>query len=328
MTSHSFRAAHVGRSLLACSLIGALAAPAFAAEPTAVPSSAAAETTSRAADAATLKAKGDSLFRARSYLDAVAAYEQAYQASPDPRVLYNEARALQALGRNVEALAALTRFATEAPPDLKAKVSGLDTLFADLRSHVSEVVVRANEPGAKVVFREQVLGVTPLPGPVLVEAGLGSLRLAKDGYFPFERQVSLRGGGNASFDVTLGSIQRQARLVVKSRVLGALISIDGRRQAQAPSEAMLLPGTHRIVAHHDGYADASAQIIVDAGQNRAIDLEPIEQHPLLQQWWFWTGVGVVLAAGTTAAVIIARDHRKASDGDFSPSAISAPLARF
>jgi hypothetical protein len=154
------------------------------------------------------------------------------------------------------------------------------------------------------------------------------LRVVKDGYFAFTREVTLRAGGSASFDVTLGSIHREARLVIKSRVPGALISIDERSQAHAPTEALLSPGTHRIVAHRDGFTDASTQIIVDAGQNRVIDLDPIEQHPLLKQWWFWTGVGVVVAAGTTAAVLIARDHRAPSDGNFSPDAISAPLGRF
>jgi hypothetical protein len=258
----------------------------------------------------------------------VAAYREAEAAYPDPRVLYNEARALQALGRDGEALSVLTRFYNAAAPELKAQVFGLDTLMADLRSRVSEVVVHVNEAGAQVSFRDHVLGVTPLAGPALLEAGQGTLRVVKDGYFAFSREVTLRGGGSASFDVTLGSIQRQARLIIKSRVAGALISIDEQRQAQAPAEALLLPGTHRIVAHREGFADASTQIIVDAGQNRVIDLEPLEQHPLLKQWWFWTGVGVVTAAGTTAAVLIARDHRAPSDGDFSPSAISAPLGRF
>jgi hypothetical protein len=316
----------VALALVSCSsLLAEPAAPALAAE---TAERAAADSASPEARAASLKAKGDALFRARNYVDALTAYAEAQATYSDPRVLYNEGRALQALGRDAEALAALTRFNDLAPPELKAQVFGLDTLIADLRARVSEVVVRVNEPGAQVSFRDRALGITPLAGPVLLEAGRGTLRVVKDGYFAFTREVTLRGGGSASFDVTLGSIQRQARIVVKSHVPGALISIDKRRQAQAPTEALLLPGTHRIVAHREGFADASTQIIVDAGQNRVIDLNPIEQHPLVKQWWFWTGVGIVTAAGATAAVLIARDHRAASDGDFSPSAISAPLSRF
>ena len=310
----------VARPFLASLLITALAAPAWAADPPAA--------SPGQAEASALKTKGDALFRERNYVEAVAAYEQAEAAYLEPRVLYNHARALQALGRNGEALTVLTRFASVAPPELKAEVTGLPALMSELRSHVCEVSVRVNEPGAQITFRDQVLGTTPLTGSLLLEAGQGTLRVEKDGYFTFTREVSLRGGGSASFDVTLGSKERSARLVIKSPVTGSVISIDGRRLAQAPTEALLSPGTHRVLAHREGFADASTQVIVDAGQNRVISLAPLEQHPLLKQWWFWTGVGVVAAAGTTAAVIIARDHRAASDGDFSPSAISAPLGRF
>ena len=310
----------VARAFVSSLLITSLVAPAWAADSRA-PSAGQAET-------AALKTKGDALFRTRNYVEAVAAYEQAEAASVEPRVLYNHARALQALGRNGEALAVLTLFSNIAPPELKAEVSGLPALLAELRSHVCEVSVRVNEPGAHITFRAQILGSTPLAGPLLLEAGQGTLRVEKDGFFAFTRAITLRGGGSATFDVTLGSKERNARLVIKSPIAGSLISIDGRRLAQAPAEALLSPGTHRILAHREGYADASTQVIVDAGQNRVITLAPLEQHPLLKQWWFWTGVGVVAAAGTTAAVLIARDHRAASDGDFSPSAISAPLGRF
>jgi len=312
-------------------LLVAITVPAFA-DPAPTPglgtASANLANAERESEGSVLKAKGDALFRARNYVDAVAVYEQAYAASADPRVLYNQARALQALGRYGDALGVLTRFTDAAPPDLAAQLSGLDALLADLRARVCEVVVHVNEPGAQVIFRDRVLGLTPLSGPLLLEAGQGSLRVVKDGYFAFAREVTLRGGGSASFDVTLGSTERHARLVARSHVQGALISVDGRKLAQAPIETMLLPGAHRILAHREGFADASTQVIVDAGQSRVIDLDPIEQHPLLEKWWFWTGVGVVAAAGGTAAVLIARDHRAASDGNFSPSAISAPLGRF
>lgn len=312
------------RSLVAGLLILAHALPALAVD--AVPEGAPAP--AGVSEAVTLKAQGDALFRTRNYTEAISAYERAYAASRDPRVLYNQARALQALGRNGDALVVLNRFASEAPPDLKAQLAGLDGLQAELRSHVSEVTISANEAGAQVIFRDQVLGTTPLSGPVLLEAGAGTLRVIKDGYFSYVREVTLRGGGSASFDVTLGSTQRQARLVIKSAVQGAFVSIDGKKLAQAPAEALLLPGTHQVVAQRDGFSDASTQVIVDAGQNRTIELNPVEQHPLLKQWWFWTGVGVVVAAGTTAAVLIARSHREASDGDFSPSAVGAPLVSF
>jgi len=275
-----------------------------------------------------LKGTGDTAFLARDYVAALRAYEAAYALYPDARVLYNQARALQALGRNGEALRALNRFASTADADLKARVSGLDELRAQLRARVTEVTISVNEPGAEVMFGNQLLGTTPLAEPMLLEAGQGSLRIAKEGFFAFERRVTLRGGGSETFDVTLSSTERNAKVSITSHVRGAMVSVDGRGVGHAPTEAMLAPGTHQIVAHRAGFSDASTQIIVQAGQSRSVALDPIEQHSLLGQWWFWTAVGVVAAAGTATAIIVMRDRPQASTGNFNPSAIGAPLVKF
>jgi hypothetical protein len=273
--------------------------------------------------ALTLKNQGDALFREREFGSAISMYEQSYAVFPDARVLFNHARALQALARYSEALQLVQRFADVASPELKAEVPGLPALQADLRSRISELVIHVNQPGAQVTFRNQRLSVTT-GTPLSVDAGEGLLRVTKDGFFPYERQIALRGGATSSFDVTLGSIDREAQVVVKSRVTGAAVSIDGKPMAHAPTEAFLLPGTHRIVAHREGYADASTQVILSAGQRRELELNPMEQHPLLTQWWFWAGAAVVVAAGVTTTVLLTR-RDEGTNGDFSPSIISGPL---
>ncbi len=321
-------------TLIACFTVPALAAPAASsrkkAKPEPTPTVAEPVDTPPSAEAREqeLKATGDAAFLARDYVAAVRAYEAAYALYPDARVLYNQARSLQALGRNGEALTALNRFADEADTSLKARVSGLDELRAQLRARVTEVTVRVNEPGAEVMFGKQLLGTTPLPGPVLLEAGPVTLRIVKEGFFAFERQLTLPGGGGETFDVTLSSTERNDKVSIASHVKGALVSIDGRQVGHAPTEAMLPPGTHRVVAHRTGFADASTQVIVRAGETRAVTLDPIEEHSLLGQWWFWTAVGVVAAAGTTTAVLIATDRPQNSNGDFNPSSIGAPLIRY
>jgi tetratricopeptide (TPR) repeat protein len=286
---------------------------------------AAAEMARARAEAQSLKNDGDTLFRAREFAAAIEAYRNSYSKYSDERVLYNEARALQALGRYSESLAQLKHFAEVASPEVKAEVPALPELQANLRSRVAEVTIRINQPDTQVTFRNQPLDLAGGAGPIWVDAGEGALRVTKDGFFPYERQITLRGGSSASFDVALGSIERQAQIVIKSRVPGSAISIDGEALAQAPTEALVLPGTHRVVARREGYSDASMQVIVVAGQHRELELNPLEQHPLLKQWWFWAGAAVVVAAGVTTAIVVAR-HEDGTSGDFSPSVISGPLS--
>jgi tetratricopeptide (TPR) repeat protein len=73
-------------------------------------------------DAASLKAEGDSLFDKGRFADAYDAYRRAYDKSRSPALLYNQARALEAMGEYPEALDKLDAFQTTAPPELRARV--------------------------------------------------------------------------------------------------------------------------------------------------------------------------------------------------------------
>ena len=342
----------IGYQLLASSLICSLAQPAFAAggapapkppraaaanAPAKGPASASpapaidpvvaatAEMARVRSQAQSLKNRGDTLFRAREFAAAIDTYHQSYATYPDARVLYNEARALQALGRYSESLAQLQRFSELASAEIKAEVPTLSELQADLRSRVAEVVIRINQPDAQGSFRNQPLNLAGGADPILVDAGDGLLRVTKEGFFPYERRLTLRGGSSVSLDVTLGSIERHAQVAIKSRVAGSAVSIDGQALGQAPTEALLLPGTHLVLAHREGYSDASTQVILVAGQHRELELNPIERHPFYKQWWFWAGAAALVAAGVTTTIVVTR-HEDGTSGDFSPSIISGPLS--
>src|SRR4051812_27342171 len=192
----------LGSELVASSLILSLAQPVFAAghaakpqrtkAPAAAPAHPAAPSPpaedpalaaeARAkAEALALKNQGDTLFRSRDFGAAISSYQRSYAVYPDARVLFNHARALQALGRYSESLALLQRFADAAGPEIKAEVSGLPELQADLRSRVAEVVIHVNEPETAISFRNQPLNVGAAGEPVLLDAGEGLLRVTKPG---------------------------------------------------------------------------------------------------------------------------------------------------
>ncbi len=280
------------------------------------------------AQADKLKAEGDALFRARNYLDAVAAYDKSYALVPDARVLYNKGRALEALGRHGLALETLTLFEKTAPAELKGQVQGLPDLIATLRQRVCELTVQVNVEGAEVRLGNEVLGTTPLSGPALVNAGTTEITVEKEGYFETSRKVTLAGGGVASIEVNLQSKATNAKLTIKSGVKGASVRVDGKPLGQAPSEIVLLPGAHTVLAQHEDHHDASLQVVLSAGQDRTVVLDPEErQKAFYEQWWFWTGLGVV-AAGAATAVIIINNQPEQTEGDFSPNTIRAPLLRY
>lgn len=281
----------------------------------------------REARALQLKDRADELFRTREYVRALELYERAHRIFPDARLLYNAGRSLQALGRYGDALQTFLEFQREAPEELRAQLHGFDALLEDLRGRVCEVRVGVNEPGATITLGSEVLGESPLSAPRFVNAGEVRLRVSKDGYFPVEKNVVLRGGGTASLDVVLESQARHGKLIVLSKVPGTTISVGDLVLGQAPTEVVLPPGTHRVLARKREHDDASTQVVLEAGQERTITLNPAAPA-LYERWWFWAGVGVV-AAGTVVTILALQPSSPSyTDGDFTPSAISAPLVSF
>ncbi len=302
-------------------------APRTVAEQSSPPSATSAEEAQRA-QAEQLKERGDELFRARRYVDALEIYAQAEALVSNPRVLYNRARALEALGRYAEALTELERFRASAPPDLLDGLRGLDRLMQELSARVALLEVKVDVADANVSWEQQALGVSPLPAPVRVNAGAGQLRVEKDGYFPIERRMTLRGGQATSLELVLKSKATNGKLVVRSSVAGTTVYVDDAVLGQAPTEVVLPPGSHRVVARRTGYDEVQTQVIVAPGQDRLLTVTPLATEvPLYDHWWFWAALGAAATAGA-ATYFIATDEPTQSHGTFSPDVITARAGHF
>jgi Tetratricopeptide repeat/PEGA domain len=150
-----------------------------------------------------LKRQGDQAMDAHRFADAAATYERALEAYPEPSLYYNLGRAYQELERYAEALTWMRRFEHEAPEPLKARVRKLSELIADLRARVAEVSVRVNVDGARVSVRDRPVGVTPLPGPLALEAGQAAVDVSADGYQPHRGAYDLAAGSSLVVDIQL-----------------------------------------------------------------------------------------------------------------------------
>jgi hypothetical protein len=299
----------------------ALAAPATAFAQTPAPATG-------AESAAAIKARGDQAMESLRYSEALSLYTEAYGISKDPALLYNEGRAHQALGNFPEALASFERFAAEASPELRAKVPKLDDLIADVKRHVASIVVRCRTQGARVLVRERVVGMTPLDKPLDVDSGHATIEVDVEGYEPFRRDVDLEGGTQTVLDADLVPRKQTAFLRVTSSVPSAFVSIDGAPVGNVPIEETVKPGTHTVSLHRDGYEDTSSTVVLSMGEHKEVALDPAKNAPVYTRWWFWTGVGVVVAGGAVTAAALLTE-KSASKGDaFTPNQVSAPITRF
>jgi hypothetical protein len=305
----------------ACALLMSLALCLFA------PHAAHADPTPEAAaKAAQLKEQGNKAMDGLRYQQALALYAEAYGLTQDPALLYNKGRALEALGDFPEALAAQEEFDAKASPELKQKVAGLQKLLADLRSRVSVLELRVNVEDAEVRAGDRVLGPASQKRFVL-NAGKLTVKVQREGYFPIERDLALAGGQTTVLDLTLLSKAERGVLVVRSPVSGAMVTVDGVAFGMVPTDTPVMPGTHRVHLSHEGYKPADSTAVVAAGETRQLDLSLEAETPVYKKWWFWTGIGLVVAGGVTAAVAYTTE-KSPTKGTIDPGQVSTAVFRF
>lgn len=313
------------RPLLPWALLFVLApAPARAADAQAAPAPVAAAPPAPDPRAEQRKAAGDEAMGTLRYADALVAYREAYAIHAQPALLYNIGRALQALGRFPEALDSLEAFRAQAPPELLAKVPKLEALIAEVRARVSELTLTVNVDGARVLIRRELVGTTPLPKALRLNAGPAALEVRADGYVPYSTTLDLTPAGTLGLPIQLAPLSDRALLVVRSPVRGARVLVDGRPAGTVPTETVVKAGQHTIVVRQSGYDEGKSVAFLKAGERKVLDVPLAETTPITATWWFWTGLGVVVAGGVavTAALVT---ERSPSEGSIPPGKLATAL---
>jgi hypothetical protein len=235
------------------------------------------------------------------YADALERFDAALALGGDPALYHNSGRALEMLGRYPEALERLRSFRSRATPELLAKVPNLNDLIADVERHTCLLTVTVNRPGATVRLEDVVVRKSPLDG-VRVNSQKGArLVVALEGHDDDARLLDLPQGGRVSLAVELFPKDRSALLRVTSPVLGATVAVDGLSRGQAPTEARVLAGPHRIDVSAPGHDEAQRQVDLKAGEVRSLSVD-LSSSGVHKRWWFWTLVGTAVAAGAGVGV--------------------------
>jgi len=174
------------------------------------------------------------------------------------------------------------------------------------------------------------VGVTPLSKTLELNAGQPLVDVEADGYLPFNKQVDLPGGVTTPIDVTLEPKSKTGTLSIRVSGAQATAEIDRTVIRTTPVELQLEAGPHAIVLRRDGFADLNASANIVAGQKSELSLDLVaSSKPITGRWWFWTGIGVVVAGGAVAAIVAATVDRGHGTGDgFHPGSQTAPLTRW
>ncbi|MDF2693513.1 MAG: uncharacterized protein K0S65_1896 [Labilithrix sp.] len=304
--------------VLAPVLVSSTAVPAYAEPPAKVSK----HDKSDKAEAARLKKEADALMDQDRHVDALALYARAYALTGDPALLYNQGRALESLGEYPEAVDKLERFDREASTALRSKVPGLRDLLADLRSRIATIVVTTNAPGARLFVRDKAVGTIEKELRLRTRTGSASIEVVAEGYTPFKKDIDLTAGTVVKIDAQLSPKKAEPLVIVRSRP-SADIAVDGKPIGRAPLELHLSPGQHVLLAEAKGHESERVPMTLALGERRELDIELREPPGLLSRWWFWTGVGVVIAGGVVGTYALTKE-RSPDRGSFGTGVVTGP----
>jgi hypothetical protein len=259
--------------------------------------------------------EGVALAKDGKHQHALAKFGHAYEASKDPRILFNLSAEFAAIGRHIEARDTMRQFKQQAAA--AALLTPQDQVEADrfigaFDSLIGRMRIEVDQPGATVSLDGRELGATPLPD-VDAEEGEHEVRVTLDGYRDWTSKVAVRGNG-AETQVTATLTKRAGRLVIKPNPPRAIVRIDGK-PTLGLSDAPIAPGPHHVVVSCEGMIPREFDATVVDGETRLFDVSLTREPPRPKEpksaMWAWITGGWVVAVGIVAgAIVLTREHQQ------------------
>ncbi|MEO8179036.1 MAG: PEGA domain-containing protein [Deltaproteobacteria bacterium] len=139
-------------------------------------------------------ARGVELYRQKRYAEALEEFERTYSLYRDPRLLFSLGQLHYELRHYSPALLALRTYLDKAAGSVSAERRSLvERQIEALREKTGYLDVSLDVAGASIGIDGQHVGLSPLPGPVLVDAGYHRVTAARPGHAPASVQVDVRG---------------------------------------------------------------------------------------------------------------------------------------
>ena len=221
-----------------------------------------------------------------------------------------------AVGNGMHVVAAVA--AGYAPLRQQIDIAGGETreitlVLMPAKGQLAQIRVTSNLTGADVLVDGTLVGRTPLPASLPVEAGSHEVALRRIGYQTASKAITLGEGSAGDVALELETDPTETArlggvLALDGSEPGSSLSIDGRLQESATGQFHLAPGPHRLVIAHSGFLSMESEVTVEANKTRSIyvDLEPTAENRQThlerasgQRWRAWStlAAGALLTGG-------------------------------
>lgn len=245
------------------------------------------------------------LYKVGDYGNAATRFQQAYDDSKDPRLLWNIAACQKSLRHYSEVQRLVKQYLAEGGQqgmlseadlrDARELLSVIDSLVAALKLEISE-------PGATVYVDNVVVATTPLAGPIPVDAGTRHIKVTKPEHKDFEADINVTGGKEAKLKVVLVKVSHEGRVSVRTSEKNSIIYLDGRQVGSSEWFGPASVGPHLLRVTAPGYQPYQADFALTENAVRTFEVTlKAEKKPI--PMWVWIGGGVLLAGGLAAASV-------------------------
>jgi PEGA domain len=203
----------------------------------------------------------------RDWNGARSSFQAAYDASANPRVLFNVAVCERELGRYGAAVEAFRRELNEGKGKIsKEEEAEVSAAIASLEKLLASLTIEVNEPGADVFVDGEKVGTSPLKLPLVLSIGERRVRATKAGYADGVESVNLSAGKPGKLALRLVPVVKTA--LVNVTVVGptnAVVTIDGKEVGPAPysGRVQISPEPHQFSAVAPGYVPATKSVLVN-----------------------------------------------------------------
>lgn len=209
--------------------------------------------------------RGVRLYTEGDYALALIEFDRAYELVSNYRVLYNIGQVSIQLRQYARAREALEQYLSEGEGEIDdVRLAEVQADIEMLKTRTAKLTVLVNVAKARVFLDGKLLGVTPLPEALLVDAGSHSIEVERTGFRSATKGVTMAGGDDIKVNVTLELIPPE-RTVEKTIVV--------KNQGDTPSTWKWVGwGTAGLFA-------AGAVTTGIFGLNAASDLEDLRNTP-------------------------------------------------
>ena len=249
------------------------------------------------------------LYARGQFKEAARAFEVAHLRFDDSAFLFNAGRAWEKAGNLPNALFALEQFAHLAPDRAAPARKLIATLEPRALQKYGRLAVRIPRNDAAIV----TVGGRQVAWPVWLAAGTVEIVVEADGFFEERRSVVIEQGKKSALTIPLREVATTGSLLVTSEPPGAPVWLNGQRIGRTPvGRPDLLAGRYNV-AVADPESAETVEIVaggsavvhrVIRGASPPEEPGPAASSGVVDQWWFWTLIGLGVAGAVTTGVLL------------------------